>query len=138
MQTDISYIDQNIVEMAEGVMKANESETNAITSLVVVSKEELNANSLLEESYRKSIMILLDKIDAYERKINNWFVIIIANDSIDFEQFYYENKPSELLEKKVAGLKEYRLQQTLEAKKKVGRNETCPCGSGEKYKRCCL
>lgn len=70
MQTDISYIDQNIVEMAEGVMKANESETNAITSLVVVSKEELNANNLLEESYRKSIMILLDKIDAYERKIN--------------------------------------------------------------------
>ena len=75
---------------------------------------------------------------AYERKINNWFVIIIGNDSIDFEQFYYENKPSELLEEKVAGLKEYRLQQTLEAKKKVGRNETCPCGSGEKYKRCCL
>lgn len=70
MQTDISYIDQNIVEMAEGLMKANESETNAITSLVVVRKEELNANNLLEESYRKSIMILLDKIDAYERKIN--------------------------------------------------------------------
>ncbi|TLS73393.1 hypothetical protein FE246_02570 [Aliarcobacter thereius] len=75
---------------------------------------------------------------AYERKINNWFVIIIANDSIDFEQFYYENKPSELLEKKVACLKEYRLQQTLEAKKKLGRNETCPCGSGKKYKKCCL
>jgi len=22
-------------------------------------------------------------------------------------------------------------------KKKVGRNEPCPCGSGKKYKRCC-
>jgi len=21
---------------------------------------------------------------------------------------------------------------------KVGRNDTCPCGSGEKYKKCCL
>ncbi|PWG62536.1 hypothetical protein DEM34_12175 [Spiribacter halobius] len=21
---------------------------------------------------------------------------------------------------------------------KVGRNEPCPCGSGQKYKRCCL
>jgi uncharacterized protein YchJ len=21
---------------------------------------------------------------------------------------------------------------------KIGRNETCPCGSGYKYKRCCL
>lgn len=75
---------------------------------------------------------------AYERKINNWFVIIIGNDSVDFEQFYYENKPSNLLEEKLAGLKEYRLQQTLEVKKKVGRNKTCPCGSGKKYKKCCL
>lgn len=23
-------------------------------------------------------------------------------------------------------------------KKKIGRNERCPCGSGLKYKRCCL
>ena len=23
------------------------------------------------------------------------------------------------------------------AEKKVGRNETCPCGSGKKYKKCC-
>ena len=22
--------------------------------------------------------------------------------------------------------------------KKVGRNETCPCGSGKKFKKCCL
>ena len=22
--------------------------------------------------------------------------------------------------------------------KKVGRNESCPCGSGKKYKKCCL
>ena len=24
------------------------------------------------------------------------------------------------------------------AEKKVGRNEPCPCGSGKKYKKCCL
>ncbi|WP_339133381.1 MAG: SEC-C metal-binding domain-containing protein [Candidatus Electrothrix sp. GW3-4] len=23
-------------------------------------------------------------------------------------------------------------------KKKIGRNEPCPCGSGKKYKKCCL
>lgn len=101
---------------------------NANIGVVFVSKRIYTYDQLYQQC----------ELYAYERKINNWFVIIIANDSIDFEQFYYENKPSELLEKKVAGLKEYRLQQTLEAKKKVGRNETCPCGSGEKYKRCCL
>jgi uncharacterized protein YecA (UPF0149 family) len=26
---------------------------------------------------------------------------------------------------------------TVYEKKKVGRNEPCPCGSGKKYKRCC-
>ena len=25
----------------------------------------------------------------------------------------------------------------MEAEKKVGRNEPCPCGSGNKYKKCC-
>ena len=25
----------------------------------------------------------------------------------------------------------------IEAEKKVGRNELCPCGSGKKYKKCC-
>lgn len=75
---------------------------------------------------------------AYERKINNWFVIIIDNDFIDFEYFRYENKKNEIVEKKLEGLKEYRLKQTLDAQKKIGRNEICPCGSGKKYKRCCL
>jgi hypothetical protein len=26
----------------------------------------------------------------------------------------------------------------VEKKKKIGRNEACPCGSGKKYKKCCL
>lgn len=101
---------------------------NANIGVVFVSKRIYTYDQLYQQC----------ELYAYERKINNWFVIIIGNDSIDFEQFYYENKPSELLEEKVAGLKEYRLQQTLEAKKKLGRNETCPCGSGKKYKKCCL
>ncbi|BCO09158.1 hypothetical protein GF1_15340 [Desulfolithobacter dissulfuricans] len=28
--------------------------------------------------------------------------------------------------------------QTPNKSKKVGRNESCPCGSGKKYKKCCL
>ncbi len=26
----------------------------------------------------------------------------------------------------------------IKAKRKIGRNEKCPCGSGKKYKKCCL
>ena len=28
-------------------------------------------------------------------------------------------------------------QKTIIAEKKVGRNSSCPCGSGKKYKKCC-
>jgi len=28
--------------------------------------------------------------------------------------------------------------QLKEKKKKIGRNDPCPCGSGKKYKKCCL
>ena len=27
---------------------------------------------------------------------------------------------------------------TQRARRKVGRNESCPCGSGRKFKKCCL
>lgn len=30
------------------------------------------------------------------------------------------------------------VKQTPEKKKKIGRNEKCPCDSGKKYKKCCL
>jgi uncharacterized protein YecA (UPF0149 family) len=75
---------------------------------------------------------------AYERKINNWFVVIIGDNFIDFEQFHYANDPNDLLEKKIEELRAYRIQQALKVEKKIGRNELCPCGSGKKYKKCCL
>ncbi|MBF0379575.1 MAG: SEC-C domain-containing protein [Magnetococcales bacterium] len=28
--------------------------------------------------------------------------------------------------------------QTVSNKKKIGRNEPCPCGSGKKFKKCCI
>ncbi len=34
--------------------------------------------------------------------------------------------------------KEQKLSGTVVKEKKVGRNDPCPCGSGKKYKQCCL
>ena len=30
------------------------------------------------------------------------------------------------------------IEQYVRAEPKIGRNESCPCGSGKKYKKCCL
>lgn len=102
--------------------------------------EELNKGVVFvsKDIYIQDKLYEQCKLYAYERKINNWFVIIIGDNFIDFEQFYYENKPNKDIEEKLEGLKNYRLQQTKKVYGKVGRNETCPCGSGKKYKKCCL
>jgi preprotein translocase subunit SecA len=34
--------------------------------------------------------------------------------------------------------KEYNKTKTVVKGKKIGRNEPCPCGSGKKYKKCCM
>jgi hypothetical protein len=51
-----------------------------------------------------------------------------------------EISPDELENFKIAAeqLKEKRIIQSRIQLGKIGRNEPCPCGSGKKYKRCCL
>jgi hypothetical protein len=63
----------------------------------------------------------------------------------DREAFFKENGPRPL-EDAVAALEVFDVEQDEEAPpapvenkhKTVGRNDPCPCGSGKKYKKCCL
>lgn len=42
------------------------------------------------------------------------------------------------IEKRDEITREWRLSQQAVSEKTVGRNEPCPCGSGKKYKKCCM
>ena len=64
----------------------------------------------------------------------------IANGTIDIEDLkesiLTEDLPVEGL--RDALLKEIsNIEKELHLKKKIGRNDPCPCGSGKKYKKCC-
>jgi len=48
---------------------------------------------------------------------------IVANQTIDTSKFVRPRKTRTII-------REY--------EKKIGRNDPCPCGSGKKYKNCCL
>lgn len=48
------------------------------------------------------------------------------------------NEEFEVLNTQVETLKHKRFADAYAIRKKIGRNELCPCGSGKKYKRCCL
>jgi len=71
---------------------------------------------------------------------------------IDFEILYYnmhvaqadwlynleEWEPILSEEKRIQLAKDYKRSKIVVKDKKIGRNEPCPCGSGKKYKQCCL
>ena len=89
------------------------------------------------------------EIRKYACKANKWFGLLLSGGP-DFSlrnglrlEFAYE--PSEIMDRRLAAMPHA---PTLmdgkihdfsgRAKKKVGRNDPCPCGSGKKFKRCCL
>jgi hypothetical protein len=62
-------------------------------------------------------------------------VFDVNNDFIKFENRHQKNYDSEILEA-FNGFKN--TQNPIVVEKKANRNDTCPCGSGKKYKKCCL
>lgn len=89
------------------------------------------------------------EIRKYACTANKWFGLLLSGGP-DFSlrnglrlEFAYE--PSEIMDRRLAAMphaptlmdgKIYDF--SGQAKKKVGRNDPCPCGSGKKFKRCCL
>ncbi|MGX6592645.1 YchJ family metal-binding protein [Cetobacterium ceti] len=65
---------------------------------------------------------------------------------VEFKAFYEENNEKRVHHEKSLFVKKngkwyYKkwlpIQGTIEKNGKIGRNDSCPCGSGKKYKKCC-
>jgi preprotein translocase subunit SecA len=62
----------------------------------------------------------------------------VATSMDDLEEAFQRKKRRELEQARMAGAGERQaVQQVVRGAAKVGRNDTCPCGSGKKYKKCC-
>lgn len=63
---------------------------------------------------------------------------ILNPDQMEFLRQTTEYDPEKM--EKLKKFKEMKLPPTPRQlrKKKIGRNEPCPCGSGKKFKKCCL
>jgi len=75
-------------------------------------------------------------IDTNELDIYNETLMSIPEKELELMKEAYDilySKPS----KKYKGLKTKPVRNS-ETDPKIGRNESCPCGSGKKYKNCCL
>ncbi|KCY14411.1 hypothetical protein B9X93_00010 [Acinetobacter baumannii] len=95
------------------------------------------------------------KFRKYSTKADSWIGIIyspselkirlIDYDSMSWKQDYQMERKVETLEAKLAkksllqkGKNPFRPVTIIREMNKIGRNEQCPCGSGKKYKKCCL
>jgi len=94
--------------------------------------EDINGTSNL--NYKNKIFGSIT--DRYNDITSNWFSYN-QEDEEDYEEEVYDDVDVEEIKKQV-----YRDLTNSEPipieKPKVGRNEPCPCGSGKKYKKCCL
>lgn len=79
---------------------------------------------------------LLDhcKVRKYKQHANNWFGLCFDPLTKQFKFGVMSNK--EWVYSRDLG--QQVLQQIKKNKTKIGRNEKCPCGSGKKYKKCCI
>ncbi|BEP28210.1 SEC-C metal-binding domain-containing protein [Helicovermis profundi] len=90
-------------------------------------KEEINLDELEDENTSIDAEIDYDKLyyNMHEAKAD-WLYNLPAWDDI-----FTKEKRKEIK-------KAYNATKTVVKGEKIGRNDPCPCGSGKKYKKCCL
>jgi SEC-C motif len=81
----------------------------------------------------------------YINKAKTWFGICLdpQNTKIKFvlkldNEWKYSEEMEAIVNKRLKPPRTINFGQKAEARKKVGRNEPCHCGSGKKHKKCCL
>ncbi|SUA50474.1 Predicted metal-binding protein related to the C-terminal domain of SecA [Oligella ureolytica] len=86
----------------------------------------------------------------YDQKANQWFGVCIGassqrlrfgvNSDFKWQQSDEMDEMTKDLPKpqSLKGKKKVNFETVTRKSKKIGRNEKCPCGSGKKYKKCCL
>lgn len=116
----------SITELAEKFSMTTTEFAGFLDGINTSLEAELNLETLEEETEIDST-IVWDKL--YYNMLNakaDWLYGIEAWDGIFSE------------DERKAIKKQYNKDNTVIKGEKIGRNDPCPCGSGKKYKKCCL
>ncbi len=83
-----------------------------------------------------------DPVRAYQNEGFDMFEEMNHNIQLDTVRYLFNvQSPEKMQRRRVAKpIREAgkRVNKPIVKKKKIGRNDPCPCGSGKKYKKCCL
>jgi len=85
----------------------------------------------------------IEEVEAVNRDKTQWICLKVesfSENEVTFMAYYKENNHIFVMKEKSLFINEngnirYDSGKMIEAE--IGRNETCPCGSGKKYKKCC-
>lgn len=108
------------------------------TAYVLANGKYLSYSTVKENRYPDDIPLIEDFSKSVE-----WLkldVLNAADDVVEFKAYYQDSEGIKVLHEKSNFVKEdgiwkYKDGELYNAK--VERNESCPCGSGKKYKKCC-
>lgn len=104
----------NCSEVEFHMVRKNESEKSFVY--------DYSTSKLEDEIFRNVMQVLEDKYDSLNEKLKNRHSRLrraYKNFSFTYEKYMKSKKENE-------------------SRNKIGRNDPCPCGSGLKYKKCCL
>lgn len=85
----------------------------------------------------------INELSQHAQAINTGMIMDVVNNTADIEekneamQAAIDNDQMKKLQILAQRYRDAHVQKVREHKK-IGRNDKCPCGSGKKYKNCCL
>lgn len=118
-------------------MTLKEKDENNIETLCISSiygEKNIDVDTLIKNTYANMYLSKCNKVLSVFLYYNSNFNI----EKIDFKLLSSDDNEAKSTE--IINMAEFlRRKRGMKLEnKKIGRNELCPCGSGKKYKKCCL
>ncbi len=78
----------------------------------------------------------------YQTRFEEWILITVdirkdGTRAFDFQIYNQKWNYDSIMEQQLERFKAVKMEKFRRTGRKIGRNDTCPCGSGLKYKKCC-
>lgn len=112
--------------------------------MVEERQEVLKQVEIIEQDYPE----YYEKLKSFMRKLREEESLVRLKDRLLKEYnrlgqicgngYYYEKYPQERIKAQGVLISDGMDEPYVRSSKKVGRNDPCPCGSGKKYKQCCM
>ena len=133
----ISTVDDNVIDCdLIGLLICNINDMNGSELLPRIEKlfeKEIVSKSICgdweevkeafihhdKDNYKREILSITER---YDEVSSSWVSYTEEEGNFKFDHHDYNDSPV----------------QQIKSKPKIGRNQPCPCGSGKKYKKCCL